>query len=171
MSAPVSKPEHTISVRDLVEFVLQQGDLGGEREFVGSDTPNTTATLAADNVPSGPKSLVASASTRCISSGSLGLSGHRSLWILQLSLSCSWVVSVLKVPSQRGQIRCSSLQGSQAATNSSSTLHLGHFFMAGHYQVPSSACLLACANSVLISPARSRSKGRRPPNCCRGSRK
>ncbi|HEY5042637.1 MAG TPA: ATP-dependent DNA helicase, partial [Verrucomicrobiae bacterium] len=28
---------HTISVRDLVEFVLRQGDLGGEREFVGSD--------------------------------------------------------------------------------------------------------------------------------------
>lgn len=37
MSAPVSKPEHTISVRDLVEFVLRQGNLGGEREFVGSD--------------------------------------------------------------------------------------------------------------------------------------
>ena len=37
MSAPISKPEHTISVRDLVEFVLRQGDLGGEREFVGSD--------------------------------------------------------------------------------------------------------------------------------------
>src|ERR1022692_3188927 len=37
MSAPVSKPVHTISVRDLVEFVLRAGDLGGEREFVGSD--------------------------------------------------------------------------------------------------------------------------------------
>ncbi len=37
MSAPVSTPIHTISVRDLVEFVLRQGDLGGEREFVGSD--------------------------------------------------------------------------------------------------------------------------------------
>jgi DNA excision repair protein ERCC-2 len=37
MSASVSKPVHTISVRDLVEFVLRQGDLGGEREFVGSD--------------------------------------------------------------------------------------------------------------------------------------
>ena len=37
MSAPVSKPAHTISVRDLVEFVLRSGDLGGEREFVGSD--------------------------------------------------------------------------------------------------------------------------------------
>ena len=37
MSAPVSKPVHTISVRDLVEFVLRQGDLGGGREFVGSD--------------------------------------------------------------------------------------------------------------------------------------
>src|ERR1017187_8628778 len=37
MSAPVSKPVHTISVRDLIEFVLRQGDLGGERQFVGSD--------------------------------------------------------------------------------------------------------------------------------------
>jgi len=37
MSPPDSKPVHTISVRDLVEFVLRQGDLGGEREFVGSD--------------------------------------------------------------------------------------------------------------------------------------
>ena len=37
MSAPASKPVHTISVRDLVEFVLRTGDLGGEREFVGSD--------------------------------------------------------------------------------------------------------------------------------------
>ncbi|HTL73726.1 MAG TPA: ATP-dependent DNA helicase [bacterium] len=37
MSAPVSKPVHTISVRDLIQFVLRQGDLGGEREFVGSD--------------------------------------------------------------------------------------------------------------------------------------
>ena len=37
MSAPVSKPGHTISVRDLVEFVLRRGDLAGEREFVGSD--------------------------------------------------------------------------------------------------------------------------------------
>ena len=37
MKDPVSKPEHTISVRDLVEFVLRTGDLGGEREFVGSD--------------------------------------------------------------------------------------------------------------------------------------
>ena len=32
-----SKPVHTISVRDLVEFVLRKGNLGGEREFVGSD--------------------------------------------------------------------------------------------------------------------------------------
>ena len=31
------KPIHTVSVRDLVEFVLRRGDLGGEREFVGSD--------------------------------------------------------------------------------------------------------------------------------------
>ncbi|HEX5397477.1 MAG TPA: ATP-dependent DNA helicase [Verrucomicrobiae bacterium] len=37
MKAPVSKPGHTVSVRDLVEFVLRSGDLGGEREFVGSD--------------------------------------------------------------------------------------------------------------------------------------
>ncbi|MEI9962726.1 MAG: hypothetical protein WDM76_16900 [Limisphaerales bacterium] len=28
---------HTVSVRDLVQFVLQEGDLGGERQFVGSD--------------------------------------------------------------------------------------------------------------------------------------
>ena len=37
MTVPASKPVHTISVRDLVEFVLRQGDLGGERGFVGSD--------------------------------------------------------------------------------------------------------------------------------------
>jgi DNA excision repair protein ERCC-2 len=37
MNVSASKPVHTISVRDLVEFVLRQGDLGGEREFVGSD--------------------------------------------------------------------------------------------------------------------------------------
>ena len=37
MSVPASKPVHTISVRDLVEFVLRQGDFGGAREFVGSD--------------------------------------------------------------------------------------------------------------------------------------
>src|ERR1039457_3652604 len=37
MSVPASKPVHTISVRDLVEFVLRAGDLGGEHEFVGSD--------------------------------------------------------------------------------------------------------------------------------------
>ena len=37
MSVSASKPLHTISVRDLVEFVLRTGDLGGEREFVGSD--------------------------------------------------------------------------------------------------------------------------------------
>jgi len=36
VSVPASKPVHTISVRDLVEFVLRQGDLGGAREFVGS---------------------------------------------------------------------------------------------------------------------------------------
>ncbi len=37
MSAPNSKPVHSISVRELVEFVLRQGNLGGKREFVGSD--------------------------------------------------------------------------------------------------------------------------------------
>jgi hypothetical protein len=37
MTVAASKPVRTISVRDLVEFVLRQGDLGGEREFVGSD--------------------------------------------------------------------------------------------------------------------------------------
>jgi DNA excision repair protein ERCC-2 len=37
MSVSASKPRHTISVRDLVEFVLRTGDLGGEREFLGSD--------------------------------------------------------------------------------------------------------------------------------------
>jgi DNA excision repair protein ERCC-2 len=37
MSVAVTKPLHTISVRDLVEFVLRRGDLGGDREFVGSD--------------------------------------------------------------------------------------------------------------------------------------
>src|SRR5664279_1706208 len=37
MSVPALKPVHTISVRDLVEFVLRAGDLGGAREFVGSD--------------------------------------------------------------------------------------------------------------------------------------
>src|ERR1035437_8490223 len=37
MTVALSKPVHKISVRDLIEFVLRQGDLGGEREFVGSD--------------------------------------------------------------------------------------------------------------------------------------
>lgn len=37
MSEDAAKPIHTVSVRDLVEFVLRRGDLGGEREFVGSD--------------------------------------------------------------------------------------------------------------------------------------
>jgi Rad3-related DNA helicase len=37
MNISASKPVHTISVRDLVEFVLRQGDLGGAREFVGAD--------------------------------------------------------------------------------------------------------------------------------------
>ena len=33
--AAVSKPIHTVPVRDLVEFALRRGDLGGERDFVG----------------------------------------------------------------------------------------------------------------------------------------
>ena len=37
MKEDVAKPLHTLSVRELVEFVLRRGDLGGEREFVGSD--------------------------------------------------------------------------------------------------------------------------------------
>lgn len=37
MRQGVAKPIHTVSVRDLVDFVLRRGDLGGEREFVGSD--------------------------------------------------------------------------------------------------------------------------------------
>lgn len=37
MKVPAEKPVHTVSVRALVEFVLRKGDLGGEREFVGSD--------------------------------------------------------------------------------------------------------------------------------------
>lgn len=37
MSDAAAKPVHPVSVRDLVEFVLRRGDLGGEREFVGSD--------------------------------------------------------------------------------------------------------------------------------------
>jgi len=37
MSEAAAKPVHSVSVRDLVEFVLRRGDLGREREFVGSD--------------------------------------------------------------------------------------------------------------------------------------
>jgi DNA excision repair protein ERCC-2 len=36
VSVAAAKPGHTISVRDLVEFVLRKGDLGGGREFAGS---------------------------------------------------------------------------------------------------------------------------------------
>ena len=32
-----TKPIHTVSVRELVEFVLRRGDLGGARDFVGAD--------------------------------------------------------------------------------------------------------------------------------------
>jgi len=34
---PLSRPVYTVQVRELIEFVLRQGDLGGERQFVGSD--------------------------------------------------------------------------------------------------------------------------------------
>ena len=37
MNVAAAKPVLTVSVRDLVAFVLRSGDLGGEREFVGSD--------------------------------------------------------------------------------------------------------------------------------------
>jgi len=37
VSVAVGKPGHTTSVRELVEFVLRKGDLGGGREFAGSD--------------------------------------------------------------------------------------------------------------------------------------
>jgi DNA excision repair protein ERCC-2 len=37
MNEAASKRVHTISVRELVEFALRQGDLGGQRQFVGSD--------------------------------------------------------------------------------------------------------------------------------------
>jgi DNA excision repair protein ERCC-2 len=33
--APASKPIFTVQVRELVEFALRRGDLGGERDFVG----------------------------------------------------------------------------------------------------------------------------------------
>src|SRR5882762_9002892 len=37
MNVSESKPVHTVQVRELIEFVLRQGDLGGERQFIGSD--------------------------------------------------------------------------------------------------------------------------------------
>lgn len=37
MSVEVAKSIQTVPVRDLAEFVLRRGDLGGEREFFGSD--------------------------------------------------------------------------------------------------------------------------------------
>jgi DNA excision repair protein ERCC-2 len=37
MNGSVAKPIHTVPVRELVEFVLRRGDLGVERQFVGSD--------------------------------------------------------------------------------------------------------------------------------------
>lgn len=33
----VSKPVYSVAVRELIQFVLQSGDLGGKRDFVGSD--------------------------------------------------------------------------------------------------------------------------------------
>ena len=33
----VSKPVYSVAVRDLIQFVLHCGDLGGKRDFVGSD--------------------------------------------------------------------------------------------------------------------------------------
>lgn len=37
MNEAASKRVRTVSVRELIEFVLRRGDLGGERQFVGSD--------------------------------------------------------------------------------------------------------------------------------------
>jgi DNA excision repair protein ERCC-2 len=37
MNGTDSKPVHTVSVRELIEFVFRRGDLGGEGQFVGSD--------------------------------------------------------------------------------------------------------------------------------------
>ena len=37
MTVSILKPVHTVSVRDLIEFALREGDLGGERQFVDSD--------------------------------------------------------------------------------------------------------------------------------------
>lgn len=37
MNDAAAKPVHPVPVRELVEFVLRRGDLGGERQFVGSD--------------------------------------------------------------------------------------------------------------------------------------
>jgi hypothetical protein len=37
MNEAAAKPVHAVPVRELVEFVLRKGDLGGERQFVGSD--------------------------------------------------------------------------------------------------------------------------------------
>src|SRR5688572_5616519 len=37
MNEAAPKRVRTVSVRELIEFVLRRGDLGGERQFVGSD--------------------------------------------------------------------------------------------------------------------------------------
>src|SRR5688500_8087918 len=37
MNDASSKRTHAVSVRELIEFVLRSGDLGRERQFVGSD--------------------------------------------------------------------------------------------------------------------------------------
>ena len=37
MKVPGAKPIHTVQVREVIEFVLRRGNLGAERQFVGSD--------------------------------------------------------------------------------------------------------------------------------------
>jgi hypothetical protein len=37
VKVPCVKPVHTVQVREVVEFALRRGDLGAERQFVGSD--------------------------------------------------------------------------------------------------------------------------------------
>ncbi len=37
MTVPLAKPVHTVQVRELVEFVLKEGNLGGDNQFMGAD--------------------------------------------------------------------------------------------------------------------------------------
>lgn len=37
MTVPAPKPIHTVQVRELVEFVLREGNLGGDNQFTGAD--------------------------------------------------------------------------------------------------------------------------------------